>query len=204
MSGAQFEEERAVGFRVRDETGSIRVFPRDARFDVPDVFSERRGTFDEPPIGLNLRDGPVYAASTDLDREAAVARLLTVRGGNDRGFTQATDNLGLPPGGSRHYAEARLEPGDRVTVVGTAVPFVHLPDPAGHDMLDRFGDARVGMDDPEVAAFIAEARAVGTLLTPGDAWGNAAIPGFGIGLLGALLSIASAVALAAMVSGAVG
>jgi hypothetical protein len=39
----------------------------------------------------------------------------------------------------------------------------------------------VGLDDPLVAAEVAEARAAGTLLTPEEAWGNAAIPGFGIG-----------------------
>jgi hypothetical protein len=38
------------------------------------------------------------------------------------------------------------------------------------------------VDDPEIAADVAAARAAGTLLTdPADAWGNAAIPGFGIG-----------------------
>src|SRR5689334_9881669 len=28
-------DERAVGFRVRDDSGSIRIFPRGARWDVP-------------------------------------------------------------------------------------------------------------------------------------------------------------------------
>jgi hypothetical protein len=37
-------------------------------------------------------------------------------------------------------------------------------------------------DDPEVAGDIAEARSVGLLAdSPAEAWGNAAIPGFGIG-----------------------
>ena len=40
----------------------------------------------------------------------------------------------------------------------------------------------VAADDPEVAADLAEARADGTLADdPAAAWGNAAIPGFGIG-----------------------
>jgi hypothetical protein len=43
------------------------------------------------------------------------------------------------------------------------------------------GDA-LAADDPEVAANIAEAREAGLLLAdPEQAWGNAAIPGFGIG-----------------------
>ena len=38
------------------------------------------------------------------------------------------------------------------------------------------------IDDPEVAADLAEARAEGTLVDdPAAAWGNAAIPGFGSG-----------------------
>ena len=38
------------------------------------------------------------------------------------------------------------------------------------------------IDDPEIAADLAEARADGTLVDdPAAAWGNAAIPGFGIG-----------------------
>jgi hypothetical protein len=47
--------------------------------------------------------------------------------------------------------------------------------------MDRAADPLVGLDDPLVAAEVAEARAAGTLLTPEEAWGNAAIPGFGIG-----------------------
>jgi hypothetical protein len=47
--------------------------------------------------------------------------------------------------------------------------------------MDRAGDPLGGLDDPEVAAEVAAARASGTLLTPEEAWGNAAIPGFGIG-----------------------
>jgi hypothetical protein len=40
----------------------------------------------------------------------------------------------------------------------------------------------VPADDPEVLASVAEARAAGILVgDPAEAWGNAAIPGFGIG-----------------------
>lgn len=35
QSGPAFFEERSVGFRVRDSSGSVRVFPRGARFDAP-------------------------------------------------------------------------------------------------------------------------------------------------------------------------
>jgi hypothetical protein len=47
--------------------------------------------------------------------------------------------------------------------------------------MDRAGDPLSGLDDPDTAAQVAAARAAGTLLTPEEAGGNAAIPGFGIG-----------------------
>jgi hypothetical protein len=65
-----------------------------------------------------------------------------------------------------------------VTIIGTALPFSDLLDPADADL---FTDV-VSIDDPEVAADLAAARASGTLADdPEEAWGNAAIPGFGIG-----------------------
>jgi hypothetical protein len=81
--------------------------------------------------------------------------------------------------GRRTYRETRLEPGDAVTIVGRALPFSDLDDPDGADI----GlEADVALDDPEVAADLAEARAAGRLADdPAAAWGNAAIPGFGIG-----------------------
>lgn len=174
-----FEEERGIGFRVRDATGSIRVFPRGARLDVPDRFDEKGGAFGDPPQGLDLREGSAHAPTASVDREAAIAELLTVR------QPEQAFGVGLPgageSSGSRRYREARLEPGDLVTIVGTALPFGHLEDPYGADRLDRFGDPLAALDDPVLAAEIAAARAAGTLLTPEEAWGNAAIEGFGIG-----------------------
>jgi hypothetical protein len=156
-----FEEERAIGFRIRDGTGTIRVFPRAARIDGP----------------IRLDDQAYAVPAASLDRDAAIAALLTVRPPEP----ETPDEL---PGGTRRgrrYVEARLEAGDVVTVVGTALPFGHLADPDGADHLDRIGDPLLGLDDPEVAMNIAEAREAGILTTPEDAWGNAAIPGFGIG-----------------------
>lgn len=177
-----FREERAVGFRVRDATGTIRVFPREARFAASARFRAATGPFGEAPAGLDLRTGGAYAPASEDDRDAAVAALLTVRR-PDRGGPLAArrvDALGMRAGGSRQYEEARIDVGDTVTVIGTALPFGDLDDPVGHDDLDRGSDA-VGIDDPEVAASLARARATGALLRPEDAWGNAAIPGFGIG-----------------------
>ena len=122
-----------------------------------------------------MRTGSAFDTQVAGDREAAIEALLTVR-------MPEPDHLDLDPSerGLR-YVEARLEEGDVVTVVGTAVPFGHLDDPDGADLIDRYGDPLAGLDDPEVAMNIAEAREAGILTTPEEAWGNAAIPGFGIG-----------------------
>jgi hypothetical protein len=169
------DEERAVGFRVRDATGSIRVFPRGGRFDAPSAFDADTGMLGEEPVGLDLRAGAVFDAA-ELDRAALVERLTTVRLPEPGDVQRA---LAAPREGRRDYREARLEPGDVVTVVGAAVPFGSLDDP---ELADAGSGAEALLADPEIAADIAAARAAGTLATdPDDAWGNAAIPGFGIG-----------------------
>jgi hypothetical protein len=176
-------EERAVGFRVRDDSGDIRVFPRGARFDVPDCFSERDGMLGDQPPGLELRSGPPFAPGP-ADRDGQVAALLSVgsNGGATLLDTSRELSLSIPAirvgGGPRSYHEARIEPGHVVTVIGRALPFDQLPDPASADVLE----ADPLLDDPEIAADLAEARAAGILETdPDEAWGNAAIPGFGVG-----------------------
>ena len=79
----------------------------------------------------------------------------------------------------RRYREARIEPGDTITIVGRAVPFGDLADPTEANVVDGTG---LAADDPEVAADLAEARSIGLLAADAaEAWGNAAIPGFGIG-----------------------
>lgn len=168
-------DERAVGFRVRDPSGDIRVFPHGARWDAPVRFDDRTDAFGSEPPGLALRTGGAFAAA-DLDRDAAIAELLTVRVPEPAGvhplLRDATSR------GRRRYREARLAVGDVVTIVGRAMPFSDLRDPAEADI--ALG-SELPADDPEVAMNIAEARAAGALVDPEEAWGNAAIPGFGIG-----------------------
>jgi len=181
-----FEEERAVGFRVRDASGAIRVFPAGARFDVPAAFDEQSGTWEGDPPGLMPRTGSAFGPG--VDRDAQIAALLTVR---DPGSAAWSTPLAAGPalfGGAaalagtsarRRYVEARIDAGDVVTVLGRAVPFGDLADPAAANLLE--GSA-VGTDDPEVQADLAAARAAGLLEgTAAEAWGNAAIEGFGIG-----------------------
>ena len=177
-----FREDRAVGFRVRDASGAVRVFPSGARFDVPDRYDESTSAWGGGPIGLNPRTGPLFAPGPD-DREAQLAALLTVRDpGRNRTAWSLLGASGLPisaSGGRSHYREARIEPGDTVTVVGRVLPFADLDDPAAANLVDGSG---IDGGDPEIALDLAEARAAGLLAaTPEEAWGNAAIEGFGIG-----------------------
>ncbi len=173
------DEERAVGFRVRDATGAVRIFPRDAAWDVPTRFADRSSTLYGEPAGLRLRTGPAYRSALP-DRDARIAALLSPSPAAVGAGGGALAILGAGTArGERHYAEARIEPGDTVTIVGRALPFGQLVDAAHAD--EAWGGG-VAADDPEVAASIAAARASGTLLDdPREAWGNAAIPGFGIG-----------------------
>lgn len=173
---AGFTEERAIGFRVRDLTGSIRVFPRGARVDAPVRLDEETGAMGDEPPGLSIRSGSATRLA-EADRATATAELLRVHG-RDIGDGSAWNVL---RGGDRrrHYREYRLEPGDAVTVVGRALPFADLDDPTGSD----YGTEADRLEtDPEIAADLAAARAAGTLvLDPATAWGNAGIAGFGIG-----------------------
>jgi hypothetical protein len=181
------DEERAVGFRVRDASGTVRVFPHGGQFLVPDTFNEGTGFMGDEPPGLHLRYGSAFQVGL-LDRGTQIAELLTVHRPGDPAVPTTEGSTGGPyltvfDGGRREYIEARIEPGDLVTVVGLALPFDQLADPTGADSATGDGlDATGAIDDPEVAADLAEARAAGLLETdPEEAWGNAAIPGFGIG-----------------------
>lgn len=171
---ARSGEERSIGFRVRDATGSIRVFPRGARIDAPVRFSDEMGVMGDEPAGLAVRVGAATQPG-EPDRAMAIADLLRVRGADRSTWPAALrDN-----GGRRTYREARLEIGDAVTIVGRALPFSDLTDPVA---ADQGSDADVPDTDPEIVADLAEARASGSLTTDSEAaWGNAAIPGFGIG-----------------------
>jgi hypothetical protein len=183
-----FAEDRAIGFRVRDPSGAVRVFPRGARFDVPNRFDESSGVWDGDPPGLLPRTGSAFGLAPD--RESQVAALLTVRDPtNDPWARPLASNgvaaLGVSASGlgatgrRRHYEEARIEPGDVVTIIGRALPFSELEDPASADVVDGAVDPG---SDPEIAADLAEARRAQVLADdPADAWGNAAIEGFGIG-----------------------
>ena len=174
-----FSEERAVGFQLRDASGAIRVFPRGARWAIDYQLDAASGIAGDDPPGLMLRDGPALTGAHP-DREEQIAKLLTV---HDPRLSLETplDRLRVS-GERRHYREARIEPGDTITLVGFVEPFDQLPDPTDADLMFGSGlfDQTTGGDEA-VAADLAEAQAAGLLVDPEAAWGNAAIPGFGIG-----------------------
>src|SRR6185436_5617978 len=50
-----YTEERSIGFRVRDATGSVRVFPRGAGFDAAVRLEVEPDMLGEASAGLNIR-----------------------------------------------------------------------------------------------------------------------------------------------------
>ena len=128
--------------------------------DAPDRLDDKDSPLGERPPSVTVRTGSPFQTQVAGDRESEIAALLTVHVPEpvDEPFDRSERGL--------HYVEARLEVGDVVTVVGTAVPFGHLDDPDGADLLDRYGDPLAGLDDPEVAMNIAEAREAGILRPP--------------------------------------
>jgi hypothetical protein len=183
------DEEKSQEFRISDETGSIRVVPRGARWEIGTAFDERTSIVGAEPPGLARRVGPSYALfqerdveqMTELERQTAAQTLLTVQrpttGGTDPGPSGAFDLSGAPfiEQGGRRYREARLEPGQTVTILGQAWPWAEV-----RDVLLAWNPG--DNVEADIAADLAAARELGLLAaSPEDAWGNAAIPGFGIG-----------------------
>ena len=143
MADSGYTEERSIGFRVRDPSGCIRVFPRGARFDAPVEFEGETGMAGDEPSGLNFgaKDRPRSARWTVHWRRPPCSRsgFLT-----RRPPSRPACSIGAAVG---RYRETRLEPGDAVTIVGRALPFADLADPAGADVgtepdptLGRSGD----------------------------------------------------------------
>jgi hypothetical protein len=178
-------EERAQEFDLIDGTGRIRIVPRGARWEIAPAFDGSTGlTGDEPP-GLRLRTGSSFAALAErdpasmspLERDAAIAELLTVKAPARPAEPDSIDGggIGLVGGRGKRYRESRLEPGETITVIGQALPW--------SDVRETFRAWDAGSNvERDIAGDIAEARAAGLLVDSSvEAWGNAAIPGFGIG-----------------------
>ncbi len=176
------DESRSVEFRLRDDSGAVHVFARGARWELDARLDAGSDLLGDPP-GLSANAGPREEMSAQ-DRDAQIAALLTVHPdptddisllGRSALGGAATPDAALVGAGERHYTEWRVEPGDVITIVASALPFADVGDGAS-------GEGPDPMTDPEIAADLARAEASGTLRGRAqDAWGNAAIPGFGIG-----------------------
>lgn len=178
-------EEQSREFRIRDATGDIRVVPRGARWEIRPVFDESTSWNGAEPPGLHRRRGTSYASlerdpedMTELEREAAVQALLTVQrptGTSDDWDQGGGSFFAARQEDGRRYRESRLEPGQTVTILGQAWPWGEVQE----TVLAANQSDNVEQD---IAGDLAWAREMGMLASsPEDAWGNAAIPGFGIG-----------------------
>jgi hypothetical protein len=184
-----FDEEKSQEFRLRGENGKIRVVPRGARWEIGMAYDESTSMTGGDPPGLARRSGSAYAswlerdASTmsELERDAAAQALLTVRqptasslGGGDL-ESAGTWSAYLAKDSGKRYREARLEPGQTITVLGQAWPWGEVREV----VLSWNPSSNVERD---IAGDLSYAREMGMLAaSPEEAWGNAAIPGFGIG-----------------------
>jgi hypothetical protein len=189
------DEERAQEFRIRNDSGHIRVVPRGARWELGTDFDEWASIDGSDPPGVQLRRGGAYAAAlyrdpeqmSDTERELARQALLTVQaptgpstaagGGRPDSDWGVGVGVGLGAIGERgkRYREARLEIGETVTVLGQALPWADVKD-------QLFAWDPSSNVERTIAEDVAGARKLGLLAaSPEEAWGNAAIPGFGIG-----------------------
>lgn len=179
------DEERSVHFRIADGRGSIRVVPDGARWEIEPSFDASTNLLGEDPPGLARRRGPGAMAlvpddpdtMTELQRQAAIDALLTVRQPEPAPDIDVGGGLfgAKPRTAGRRYQESRLEPGETVTIVAQALPWSDVRARAQAALSDRNLDRAMAQD-------LERARASGELAaTPEEAWGNAAIPGFGIG-----------------------
>jgi hypothetical protein len=167
----------------------MRVVPRATRWEIGTAFDERTSVVGAEPPGLARRTGASYAPfqekdvpeMTELERRAAAQALLTVQrpagGGVDPERSSDPDGFGLSvvEQGGRRYREARLEPGETVTIIGQAWPWAEV-----RELLLAWNPG--DNVETDMAADLSAAREMGLLAaSPEEAWGNAAIPGFGIG-----------------------
>jgi hypothetical protein len=187
------DEQRSIDFLLDDGTGSVRVVPRGLRARIDPAFNESTDVLGVDPIGVDRREGAGSMVAGQADHDAAVADLLTVRPpAHDLDDQTVNATLGFagfgmgfgtrvrsPGHARRHYIEERIAPGDRITIVGQARPYSEV-DPIGPDATADLDPTT--FDDPTLVSELEEARATGALAgSAREAWGNAAIPGFGIG-----------------------
>ena len=172
-----YTEERSIGFRVRDASGSIRVFPRGARFDAAVRFEGETGLAGDEPPGLDLRRSGA-TQNSETDRAIAVAALLEVRQPDDEPdpaepvMLDAKRPATLP----RNAARTRRRGDDR----RPRPPLLRSRRPDRAPIPARSPTRRsTTRRSPPTSR--RHGRRATLADDPAAAWGNAAIPGFGIG-----------------------
>ena len=134
-------------------------------------FAETSGAFDDPPPGLKREPRPRHDRDRGRPRGAQIPALLTVRqpvssdpAGLGTATTRASGQAAWSGSGRRGSASAgapveqleireeRVEPGDTITVVASAVPYGEMEQMAA----DGSGEAASPLEDPEIAADLAE------------------------------------------------
>jgi len=224
-----FQEERAAGFRIRDGSGDLRVFPRGARFDVPAGYRETSGILGEEPIGIDLRTelfDPRAGRRTYEEARLEVGETVTAIG-TVLPFELLPDPAGTDDGGAgissadpevaADLAEARaagiLAPDPAAAWGNAAIAGFGIGSPVRPPVLDPAADplpiaselvaaaTRHAFDIAPRALVLAAGPDAPLLIaagTPGvvEARGEGRLL---VGLSGAILAIASAVALAVVV-----
>jgi hypothetical protein len=166
------------------------VAPAGARWEIGVAFDEATSLTGGQPPGLAMRQAPSFgmvvpddpASMTDAQRQAAIDALLTVSqpspartGKPGPGGLGSLLETALASGSGRRYRESRLEVGDTITVLGQALPWSDVQRQI--DIASRNRNV-----EQDMAQDLSSAREAGLLAaSPEVAWGNAAIPGFGIG-----------------------
>ena len=182
------EEERAVGFRVRDASGDIRVFPGGPSFSCPTCTRSRAGSWATSrsgsghgpgaPSGRRTRSARPWSRSSSPSIPRAIpfgsdgARRRPPRRPLPRGrpaaLPRGADRAGPDRDDRRHGAAVR---------------------PAARSHRRRRGHRAAEASTPPAGSPTRRSRPTSprhgrpALLEtdPTEAWGNAAIPGFGIG-----------------------
>ena len=175
-SGDTLNEENAISFRVRDASGTIRVMPRGrVDWNVPPRWEAETDLDGDDPPGLNRNRG-ASTAPTELDREV--------------GHRRPADGQACAVSIRRRRAGARRHRSSAAAVAGPTRRRASNPARRSPSSAPPGRSATWRRSSPTRSPTTTRnsrrpwrrpARSGRLATTPEEAWGNAAIPGFGIG-----------------------
>ncbi|HEU0236727.1 MAG TPA: hypothetical protein VFR14_09845 [Candidatus Limnocylindrales bacterium] len=204
-SAESLDEERSVGFRVRDATGSLRVFPRGARWEVPDRFDESSSIVGDQPFGLRMRTRSSGRPARYREARVEPDDIVTVVGRVVPFAELPVESAGPlhtdPPASWGNAAIPGFGIGrpvkrPHVDPQASAPPLATAAEEADYaETFDLAPDSLVLASDPDVPLVIAFGSPAAAVARHEER--------YAIGLLGAVLAIGSAVALALVLGGGV-